>query len=449
MIMKKYLILFLLLLTIPASANFYTHYAIPSFGPRWVVPSDIPAAEAQALMDLYFATSGNSWTNGAQGSGADAWGDTATADDWYGVTVVGGHVTALAMPNNALTGNILSSHLPTTVETLDLGQNTGITDIDVSLMTAADNIDLAGCSFGSSVVAGILADVVTAGVSAGTLDIGGSNSSPNPAGVTSLLALEADSWTLTYSTVIMENTGSFYAITADGDATIRSSATDFSGQTGKYIVAYDGTNDKYAFAYGHGADDAEALGSELVANWDFLSGTTSWNSSDCVLDINTYEGRDDICRTTVSSADTVYVYQDNIFTAGNGRLYKYSLDYFIPSENTNVNDFEIRYNFSQFDMINSDARTLGSWQTLNFYFNPLNATANELYFYLLRSGTHEGLNVGDVIYVDFISVKETSALGTDALQLRSTVDGSTRNWASIESGFDPNKISRIEVFNAE
>ena len=180
----------------------------------WITPTDIPAAEASALRSLYDSNGGSGWTDNTN------WGTSATADDWFGVTVVGGHVTALEMPNNALSGNIANTALPTTIETLDLGQNTGITDIDIPLLTSADNIDLADCDFGSSVVAGILANVVVAGLSSGSLDIGGSNSSPNPAGVTSLLALEDDSWTLTYSTVIMENTGSFYAIMADGGATI-------------------------------------------------------------------------------------------------------------------------------------------------------------------------------------------------------------------------------------
>ena len=53
------------------------------------------------------------------------------------------------------------------------------------------------------------------------------------------------------------------------------------------------------------------------------------------------------------------------------------------------------------------------------------------------------------VSTDLASIKQVTALGVDALQLRSTASGSTRNWASKEAGFNPNSISKIEVFNAE
>ena len=214
----------------------------------WKRLAGISGAANDALKAFYDATGGDLWTDNT------GWGTSSAA--YAGVTISAGEVTAIELPGNNLDGDAGTTLDPLagTLATLDLGQNTALDDIDVSALTALADIDLAGCDFGSSVVAGILANVVTAGVSAGTLDIGGSNSSPTPAGVTSLMALEDDSWTLTYSTVVMENTGSFYAITADGDATIRSSATDFSGQAGKYIVVKDSAG-KYATAYGHAADD--------------------------------------------------------------------------------------------------------------------------------------------------------------------------------------------------
>lgn len=52
----------------------------------WKTPTDIAEAEATVLKDFYEATSGDEWSDNTN------WGTTETADDWYGVTVVGGHV---------------------------------------------------------------------------------------------------------------------------------------------------------------------------------------------------------------------------------------------------------------------------------------------------------------------------------------------------------------------
>ena len=68
----------------------------------WVVPTDIPAAEAAALLWLYIATNGPAWTTNTN------WGQTATANDWYGVTVGGGKVTGLNVNANNLVGDITS-----------------------------------------------------------------------------------------------------------------------------------------------------------------------------------------------------------------------------------------------------------------------------------------------------------------------------------------------------
>ena len=46
---------------------------------------------------------------------------------------------------------------------------------------------------------------------------------------------------------------------------------------------------------------------------------------------------------------------------------------------------------------------------------------------------------------DDISVKQVTALGTDALQLRNASTGTTRNFTSIDAGFDPNAIRLIKV----
>ena len=380
---------------------------------------DVPQRELDALVALYNSTSGDSWTDKTN------WLQTGTVNDWFGITVSGGHVTEISLNNNNLNGS-MGTVLPPLggyLTTLDLSDNPNLTYPYLGLQTALATIDISNCGLGSASVAARLAEVVANGVSAGTLDIGGSNSSPNPAGVTSLLALEDDSWTLTYSTVIMENTGSFYAITADGDATIRSSATDLSGQTAKYIVAYDGTNDKYAFAYGHAADDAESLGGELITSWStpvaFPYETFTVNANGHDID------------QAVNSAGGGYAY--TLFSLAAGNVIK------IPTT--------ISINSGAADVLLITASSIG---------NPVTTIKSSLSgsetFYRTWTSSDYGLifrNLsGTIDFSLLISAKQVTALGVDSLQLRDQTaeSGSSRNWTSIESGFDPNTISKIEVF---
>lgn len=67
-----------------------------SFTPAKAI--DIPASEQAALVALFNATGGPQWTNRI--------GWTTSAPEWYGVKVEGGHVTAIELPVNKLTGTI-------------------------------------------------------------------------------------------------------------------------------------------------------------------------------------------------------------------------------------------------------------------------------------------------------------------------------------------------------
>ena len=78
---------------------------------QYCIPKDIPYSEYLALIAFYEATGGTDWTNGGStdGTDADAWGYSANADDWYGVTVGGGHVTGLDLNANNLVGDFATT----------------------------------------------------------------------------------------------------------------------------------------------------------------------------------------------------------------------------------------------------------------------------------------------------------------------------------------------------
>lgn len=73
--------------------------------------TDIPPDECQALLDFYESTHGDGWTT-AEKCAEDAtvcWFETNTADEWDGVTVIGGTVISIVLDNHELSGAIPES----------------------------------------------------------------------------------------------------------------------------------------------------------------------------------------------------------------------------------------------------------------------------------------------------------------------------------------------------
>ncbi len=65
-----------------------------------LVHAQVSPAERTALIALYNATDGPNWNNNTN------WNTASTVDTWYGITVVGSHVTAIDIQGNNLTGMI-------------------------------------------------------------------------------------------------------------------------------------------------------------------------------------------------------------------------------------------------------------------------------------------------------------------------------------------------------
>jgi hypothetical protein len=74
---------------------------------------DISTAECNALIDLYISTQGqDEWRN------MTGWAFDPYAANWHGVTIDYGHVIALELPGNDLTGSIPASIIPTSIGNL-------------------------------------------------------------------------------------------------------------------------------------------------------------------------------------------------------------------------------------------------------------------------------------------------------------------------------------------
>jgi len=87
-------------------------------------PSDVPQVEANALMAFYYATTGANWSDNTN------WLSDPVVNNWFGVTVGGGHVTQINLSSNNLVGEFgdTLSPLSTNLTSLSLGNNS-LTDI--------------------------------------------------------------------------------------------------------------------------------------------------------------------------------------------------------------------------------------------------------------------------------------------------------------------------------
>ena len=77
-------------------------------------PADVPQAEADALIWLYDNTAGDSWTDNT------GWKTDPVVDNWFGVTVAGGHVTQVDLDGNNLNGNIAAFPIDDLASLVDL-----------------------------------------------------------------------------------------------------------------------------------------------------------------------------------------------------------------------------------------------------------------------------------------------------------------------------------------
>jgi hypothetical protein len=181
------------------------------------VPSDIPQAEADALIWLYNATAGNNWTS------KSGWLEDPVVNNWHGITVAGGHVTRIELPNNNLNGSITAFD-PTDFPSIErlyfylnasLSGNVGSwafpnSTIFLYLYTTALSGDISGWTLPSSLVSLRLQDTSLSGdLSSWSL----------PSGLGSLylysssVSGDISSWTLPSSLTTL----SLYNISVSGD----------------------------------------------------------------------------------------------------------------------------------------------------------------------------------------------------------------------------------------
>ncbi len=239
---------------------------------------------------------------------------------------------------------------------------------------------------------------------------------------------------------------------ADGVAFIRIEGVDLSGFAGT-----EGSDTPYKFklidsagaeAEGHigAADAAEALGGELVTDGGFEA--AAWDNGDLNNWLKFHAADDKeagdpgagAISVKITASDTFpQIYQN--FAVAAGKLYKLTFIYKNTAGDTAR--YWVRDNTAAVDIIFwlglADSTSWSGVQTI--YFTAPSGCISA------RIGLG-GKNTDDIVYFDSVSVKEVTHVGADGVHIVSALNGSTRNWASVESDFDYNDTYTFEVLAA-
>ena len=222
------------------------------------------------------------------------------------------------------------------------------------------------------------------------------------------------------------NRGDFTALNAFFWASLDLSqyAKRDTGYTPFKIELVDGAGKK-ATGYLGAVGAGETLGAELItaqANRDF-SGANSWTNGT----FGTFDKVGDLS-VTGNDGQFCYLLAGNYSALTSSALYKFSYDYTLTSGVFRLNLQNSGQGLFTFTAgSNSDYFVYGGGS--NDYLQPI----------ALRSPSQ-----GDF---DNLSWKRVTNPPSTAVHIVSSLNGTVRDWASIESGFDPNNIASWKIYH--
>jgi hypothetical protein len=401
----------------------------------WTTPADIPSTEAAALKAFYDATGGAGWTTKTN------WGTAATAANWYGVTVAGGHVTKIELNSNGLTGNAGTTLAPlaAVLLTLKVGGTNALTGITVTALTALTTLDTSNCTLTQAQVDAVLLMLDTAEKSGGTVTISGNNAAPSASGLAYATSLQQKTWTVTTSaTVTLSETltaGALKMAIVNGGAMLFRDGKDYSPYAGTdagstpYLIEMCDSAGKVAYAYAGAVGAGAALGGELLTNGSFDG---AWGANDLPAGhsifgtpgANNYLQKDDANdRLRIYSTGSIIGARQ--FVVSIGALYQMQVD--------------IQSVTSGGVYIAVDGASVFSVAAAGVLTDI--SCASGISALLSRNSTAD-------VLVNSWSIQKYNDVAATGLHLMSAKNGTTRNMGYVENGFNPNLITLLRVYPA-
>jgi len=200
----------------------------------------------------------------------------------------------------------------------------------------------------------------------------------------------------------------------------------YPGSTPFYIELLDAAGKK-ATGYIGAVGAGETL-SELLTNPTFDVNTDGWMPQSGTL-ASIVGGQSNNClEITRVSGNYQYVSQTANLTSG----WLIKVSGYIKS-GTSGNE---AYQFGPFQLLGGylSGTSSGSWTQVSIYKSCITTQANT--FYVIKSTATPG-----TMLFDEMNLKRVTDPPSTAVHIVSSLNGITRNWASIESGFDPNTIT--------
>lgn len=210
---------------------------------------------------------------------------------------------------------------------------------------------------------------------------------------------------------VLINPTNVYASMINGTAFLYSDVDLSTYINGKYIILTDSAG-KQAIGYSDVVGSGLTYGSELVANQTFDD--DSWWTHDA----NWVVGSGVITHSSGSSGS---VYKTN--AGALGALYLYTMDITVSAQSVRIG--------------------IGVGGYSSFYTTSGSKTAVKTC--LTDTTIRVNPNAAFVGTVDNVSAKQVTEPPATGLHIVSTKGGSTQNWTSVESGFDPNNITSITI----
>jgi len=238
--------------------------------------------------------------------------------------------------------------------------------------------------------------------------------------------------------------GTLHIATVDGGAMFFHDSIDFSSYAGndtdstKYLFVFYDSTGKSAQAYAGAVGGGEALGDELVTNGDMETGDppTGWN----VRNLSTLSSVADE-RTGGSGSASINIYAGSDMYGGaiQTPAVTSGILYYLSAWGKNVDGGNGYLVIGQ---------TSGG--NINILINSVSWTQKTKYYTAINF-EYIGCVVGTLgknTRLDDISFKALTDVPATGLHLLSTKNGSTRNMKSVESGFDANAITRVNIYRA-
>lgn len=200
--------------------------------------------------------------------------------------------------------------------------------------------------------------------------------------------------------------------------------SDYGGVRTGYRITITDSADKESVGYFTTADAAEALGAELVTNGTFDADIVGWVGH-AGYDYETAEWDGVGAMHLVNTAGNGYR-SGATFAVTSGKLYKVTFD--IALSSGALPKWALASSTSGALLIGGYIQGLNGSNT--FYVIAESTSAIARFFIYNIAATD--------FTIDNISVKEVTDVGIDGVHIVSASSGITRNWASIEAGFDYN-----------